>query len=83
MALPFLVGAAAGALAVIAFNKKDELLKEAKTGIKKGKEAAIKAYKNGKSEVNAIVSSGEKEVKKLAKKPTARKSPVKKATKAE
>lgn len=83
MALPFLVGAALGAAAVIAFNRKDELLKEAKTGIKKGKEAAIKAYEKGKSEVSAIVGSSEKEIKKIVKKPASKKPSTKKATKAE
>lgn len=83
MPLPFLVGAAIGALTVVAFNKKDELLKEAKSGLKKGKQAVVKAYEKGKDEVDAMVSKGEKEVKKVAKKPASKKPSVKKPVKAE
>lgn len=67
MALPFLAGIAAGALAVVAWNKKDELFKEAKKGLKKGKSVAVSAYEKGKDEVASLVSKAEKEGKRVEK----------------
>lgn len=47
MPLPFLAGIAAGALAVVAWNKKDLIAKKVEDGVKKGSKIVGETYKSG------------------------------------
>lgn len=76
MALPFLAGIAAGALAVVAWNRRDKIKDYASCGLEKGKETAEKIYKKGKEAT--------KEVKEfVASKPAAKKGRATKKTQQE
>lgn len=82
MALPFLAGVAAGALAMIAWNKRDKVKECAFSGLKKGKETADKIYAKGKKEVSELVNKpkrGRKKAtsEKVAKEPTKRRGRAK------
>lgn len=60
MSLPFLAGIAAGALGVLAWNKKDKLLKLASDEIQKGKEFVGNAYEKSKNETKNIIQKTSK-----------------------
>lgn len=49
MSLPFIAGIAAGVIGVLAWNKKDELLKMASDEMQKGKDLLSSAYEKSKS----------------------------------
>lgn len=61
MALPFIAGVALGALAVVAYNKKDKLIDIAKDSLEKGKELA----KDGVNEGKKLIKNGKKTINKL------------------
>lgn len=69
--LPFIAGVAAGALAVVAWNKKDELKDLAEQGLNRGKELALSGF----DEIKGIAK---KDSKKTKPKETAVKKPAKK-----
>lgn len=85
MALPFIAGAALGALAVVAFNKREKIFDIAKDGFEKGKEAAEEGLEKGKKFADELIQTtkkrtrrtseqikADKEAKEAAKKPIKR-----------
>ncbi|MGG7047908.1 MULTISPECIES: hypothetical protein [unclassified Campylobacter] len=69
MALPFITGAALGALAVVAFNKREKIFDIAKEGLDKGKDLAEDGLEKGKE----VLQKGKKfanEIVKTTKKQT-------------
>lgn len=75
MALPFVAGIAAGALAVVAWNKRDELKTKACESFEKGKELVNDSFKKGKAKVQKLTN---KAAKNSTKKPTKKPSTTKK-----
>lgn len=78
MAFPFIAGLALGAVAVAAFNNKDELKEAANKGFEKTKEVADDIKKTASSTVDCVK---EKMAKDEPKPKTTRKTPTKRATK--
>lgn len=70
MALPFIAGIAAGALAVVAWNKRDEIKIKACESFEKSKELVSDGFEKGKTKIEKITSKvAKKPIKKPAKKP--------------
>lgn len=76
MALPFLAGLAAGALAVVAFNKRDKIREFAGAKLNEGKKAADKIYAKGLSAASAAGEFVSEKTQTLVKPKRKRRTPA-------
>ncbi|WP_228026854.1 hypothetical protein [Campylobacter californiensis] len=84
MALPFIAGVALGALAVVAYNKRDKVKECAADGFEKGKETAKDLFKKSKDIAGDVKEFTQEKILKTQtkseKKPAAKKSVKKPST---
>lgn len=74
MALPFIAGAVAGGLAILAFNNRKVIKDKLMCGLEKGKDIAIKAKDETMSKLKKQPEKASINTKKVAKKTTTNKA---------
>ncbi|AQW86515.1 hypothetical protein CPIN18021_1374 [Campylobacter pinnipediorum subsp. caledonicus] len=74
MPLPFIVGIAAGALTVLAWNKRDELKQKACHEMQKGKDLLVENIQKSKDKISNVLSSKDEENLKTKKTTTRKRS---------
>lgn len=74
MALPFIAGAVAGGLAILAFNNRKVIKDKLMCGLEKGKDIAIKAKDETMSKLKKQPEKASINAKRVAKKTTANKA---------
>ncbi|WP_069632283.1 hypothetical protein [Campylobacter pinnipediorum] len=74
MPLPFIAGIAAGALTVLAWNKRDELTQKACDEMQKGKDLLVENIQKSKDKISEVLSNKDKESSKTKKTTTRKRS---------